>query len=207
MMIASKSSSARPSRDDTRDRILRAGCELIATRGYSNTGINAILQAADVPKGSFYYYFSSKEDFGLAVIADFDAHYCAKLDAVLDQAKLAPLTRIRRYFEDGTREMVAHDYGRGCLIGNLAQELAGQNDAFRLALDDVFQRWTRRFAACLEAAQAQGDIAPDADCAALAEYLLSGWEGALLRAKVTRTTAPMRDFATLFFTHVLRVAA
>jgi len=190
----------------TRERLLTLGSELINTQGYNNTGINAIVQAAGVPKGSFYHYFASKQDFGLAVIDRADAHYRAKLDAVLGNPKLRPLDRLRGYLENGMREMIDADFCSGCLIGNLGQELAGRDPAFRQRLEQVFSGWATRFAACLDEARARGDLTAAANSHDLAEFLLSGWEGALLRAKVTHNTAPLQAFITLFFSQVLRDA-
>lgn len=190
-------------RTETRQALIRAGSEIIARQGFNNTGVSAVLSAAGVPKGSFYYYFSSKEDFGLAVIDDFDAEYDARLDNLLNDTTVAPLQRFRNYFDAGLADMVRHDYGRGCLIGNLSQELAAQNEVFRDRLDTVFSRWTQHFVRCLEQARAANEIGPDQDVEQLAETLLNGWEGAILRAKVARSTAPMTVFADLFFSRML----
>lgn len=191
-------------RSETRAELIRVGGALIARQGYNNTGINAVLTEAGVPKGSFYYYFANKEDFGLAVIEGLDVEHAARLDSVLGDELTPPLQRIRNYFDAGLADMVEHDYCRGCPIGNLGQELAGQNETFRSRLDAVFSGWKQRFVTCLEAAREAGEIAADSDVEALAEFLLAGWEGATLRAKVTRSTEPMAAFAQTFLDRVLR---
>ena len=203
---ANSSCPARVGRADTRSQLLQVGAELISTQGYNNTGIKAILDAAGVPKGSFYYYFASKEDFGLAVIEHFNAQYQDKLDRVLDDETVAPLERLNNYLEAGIAEMSAGDFTRGCLMGNLAQELAGQNEAFRERLQQVFSGWTARFAECLAAARRRGELAPHCEPEQLAEFLLVGWEGAVLRAKVTRDLRPMQAFRDTFFERVLERA-
>lgn len=204
--VATTPSATRRPAGETRERLLRIGAELINTQGYNHTGINAIVQAAGVPKGSFYHYFASKEDFGLAVIDRFDAHYRSKLDTALNRPRMAPLIRLRGYLETGLAEMIDAEFCSGCLIGNLGQELAGRHPAFRARLDQVFSGWVARFAACLDEARVRGDFANDISSAQLAEFLLAGWEGALLRAKVTHEPAPLRAFIDLFFSQVLRTA-
>lgn len=189
---------------ETRERLLEHGAELFNSQGYNTTGINAIVQAAGVPKGSFYHYFASKQDFGLAVIDRFDAHYRNKLGAALDAPHTPPLDRLRRYLESGMREMIDADFCSGCLIGNLGQELAGRAPAFRRRLEQVFSGWAARFTACLDEARQRGDITSAATNRELAEFLLSGWEGALMRAKVTHSTAPLQAFITVYFSQVLR---
>lgn len=188
---------------DTRDQIVRAGAELVARRGFNNTGLTAVLRAADVPKGSFYYYFEDKEAFGLALIDHLAAQHAARLDALLLDPNTSPLARLRAYFDAGLSDMTTYDYGRGCPIGNLSQELAGQNEAFRCRLQAVFAGWVSRFERCLDDAKKHGEIADTTDTANLAEFTLAGWEGATMRAKVTRSTEPMTAFTRLLFDQVL----
>ena len=190
-------------RAQTRQELIHAGCEIIARQGFNHTGINAVLSAAGVPKGSFYYYFASKEDFGLAVIDDFAADNRARLERLLGDDETPPLERIRDYFAAGFAELEASDCCRGCPLGTLGQELAAQNEVFRARLSEVFEHWRRCLADCLDQARRSGDIAGDSDVEALADFLLSGWEGAMLRAKVTRSVEPLRAFADTFFAQVL----
>ena len=54
---------------DTRERLVRTGVAILTEKGFSAVGIEEILASAGVPKGSFYYYFGSKEEFGGTLIA------------------------------------------------------------------------------------------------------------------------------------------
>lgn len=189
---------------DTREALIQAGTRIIAEQGFDTTGINAVLASAGVPKGSFYYHFPSKEDFGLAVIDRFAADYSRLLAGFLEDGLRTPLARIRRYLESGMAEMDAKACTGGCPIGNLGQELASRNEAFRARLDAVMRDWERQFADCLAAAREAGELATDADAHQLARALLSGWEGAILRAKLMKSVAPMQDFIALWFGRILR---
>ena len=187
----------------TRDKLIDSGAQLISQQGYNATGINAVLKTCGVPKGSFYHYFSSKEDFGLAVIERFATTYDTSLEALLEDSDTPPLERLRRYFAAGRDHMHECDHTTGCLIGNLGQELSGQSDTFRDALNLVFQRWEQRFVRCLQIAQARGDIATYLAPEALASFILSGWEGAILRAKTLKSVEPMEHFEKILFQQVL----
>lgn len=191
------------SRSETRALLLRTGAEIIGTQGYNNTGINAVLCAAGVPKGSFYYYFDSKDAFGLAVIDAVAETHAAYLDRVLGDSTTPPLQRLRQYLEAGADEIEAHDYCRGCLMGNLGQELAAQQPSFRERLERAFANWSERLAGCLDEAIAGGEIDPEDDARELAEFLLIGWEGAILRAKIARSREPLDAFIRLFMTRML----
>lgn len=191
--------------NDTRNLIIQTGADLIGTKGFGATGINGILTVAGVPKGSFYHYFSSKNDFGLAIIDTFADEYDTKLELILNDHSRSCVDRLRAYFDNGFDHMASCDFTRGCLIGNLGQELAGQNEMFRVRLDKVFCAWEKRFERCIAEAQTAGDISADIDPSDAASVLLSGWEGAILRSKVVKSTAPMDRFVRVFFTQCLGI--
>src|SRR5262249_17931269 len=87
------------SKETTRDALREAGRRVFLERGYNNSGIDAILSEADVPKGSFYYYFPSKEEFGLQVLNRFAQRHEADLDRIFSDTTLRPLERLRRLVE------------------------------------------------------------------------------------------------------------
>lgn len=194
-------------RTETRDELIKVGTEIIGQHGFSTTGINAVLSTAGIPKGSFYYYFSSKEDFGLAVIDASAQAYAERIDSFLSDTGYTPLERIRNYMKAVMANIEAGECKTGCLIGNLSQELSSQNEKFRARLDDVFLGWQQQFARCLDEARAAGEIAADTDTEKLAEYLLAGWQGAILRSKMCKNAAPMQSFMDIVFSQVLKPAA
>ncbi|WP_072797576.1 TetR/AcrR family transcriptional regulator [Marinobacter antarcticus] len=191
--------------NDTRNLIIQTGADLIGTKGFGATGINGILTVAGVPKGSFYHYFSSKNDFGLAIIDTFAEEYNAKLDQILNDSSRSCVDRLRAYFDTGFDNMASCNCTRGCLIGNLGQELAGQNEIFRVRLNKVFSGWEKRFERCIAEAQSAGDISAGIDSPDAASFLLSGWEGAILRSKVVKSTEPMERFVRVFFKQCLGI--
>lgn len=190
-------------RTATRDELIKVGTEIIAQQGFNTTGLNAILSTAGVPKGSFYHYFQSKEDFGLAVIDEFGETYNAKMHTFLHNSKISPLKRIRNYLEEGIKNMRACECQKGCLIGSLGQEMAAQNEEFRQRLAAIFQDWAVYFSDCLDEAREAGEISKDSDTKELAEFILTGWQGASLRAKVTKSVKPMKSFINLLFSKIL----
>ncbi len=66
--------------DDTRQHLLDTGHRIMAVKGFTGVGLNEILQAASVPKGSFYHYFKSKEQFWQSLLEDYFRHYLAQMD-------------------------------------------------------------------------------------------------------------------------------
>jgi TetR/AcrR family transcriptional regulator, transcriptional repressor for nem operon len=163
------------------------------------------LQLAKVPKGSFYHYFPSKEAFGLAVIDRFAEGYERFVCAFLQEPGVAPLQRLRNYFDAVAQAVGLEEDGcvRGCLIGNLGQELAAQNETFRLRLEEIFGVWLGHLAVTLDQARAAEEIASDLDSRCMAGVVLSGLQGALLRSKVQRSAQPIRELTAVLFDRLL----
>lgn len=191
-------------RNQTREELIQVGTEIVGMHGFGTTGINAVLSQAGIPKGSFYYYFSSKDDFGLAIIEATAVNYATDIDRFLSDRSVGPVARIRNYMEAGMATVGAGECKRGCLIGNLSQELSSHNEKFRARLDEVFRGWQQQFTKCLDEAKAAGEIPADSDTEQLAEFLLAGWQGAILRAKMGKSTAPMQAFMDIVFSQVLK---
>ncbi|MGD1938812.1 MAG: TetR family transcriptional regulator C-terminal domain-containing protein [Cyanophyceae cyanobacterium] len=186
-------------KEATRTRLLTTGEQIFLEKGYNHTGIQEVLKSAGVPKGSFYYYFKSKEEFGLSVIEASNAAYSAKLDGFFQDESRTPLARLRNYFKSGIRAFEDNNFRCGCLVGNMSQEMASQNETFRVHLNKILTGWRERFAQCLQEAQNAGEISADWDVQVLANFCIDGWEGAIMRAKVAKSTEPMEAFISIVF--------
>jgi TetR/AcrR family transcriptional repressor of nem operon len=192
------------SKATTKAILLDAGKRVFLERGYNNSGIETVLQATGVPKGSFYYYFQSKEDFGLQVLDRFAEDMRANFTRYQEESHLSPLQRLRHYFEDICVRLESQQCRNGCLVGNLSQEMADQSEAFRTRLEEIFEACRDRYAECLKRAQEAGEIPRDLDVAELSEFCLSSLQGAILRAKASRSTNPIRTFIKILFGTILR---
>ncbi|MEG2804955.1 TetR family transcriptional regulator C-terminal domain-containing protein [Stenotrophomonas sp.] len=184
--------------DDTRRALLQAGMALLTERGFAATGLDALLRGLGVPKGSFYHYFASKEAFGLEVLAAYDAYFCRKLERHLQDTTCDPLARIAQFVDDAAAGLARFAYARGCLVGNLGQEVVTLPALYRAPLVEAFHGWEQRLQQCLHDAQAAGQLRADADCATLARYFWMGWEGAVLRARLERSGEPLAVFLACF---------
>lgn len=192
------------SKQDTKQTLLEIGRSAFLRNGFNHTGINEVLETAGVPKGSFYYYFSSKEDFGLQVLDYHGQGDLAALDGFIADETLPPLARLRAYFDANIQVLAAQGCGRGCLIGNLGQEMADQSEAFRRKLDEVMSNSIAAIQVCLEQAQRNGDLDATQNAGELAEFCLSSWQGAVLRMKVVKSDAPLQAFIHSLFDIVLK---
>lgn len=182
----------------TKRRLLQRGLALLLERGFSDLGLAALLEAAGVPKGSFYHHFKSKEDFGLQAIDLYMEEVHAGLDRCLGDTGLPPLLRVRRFFELSSEKYRTEGY-LGCLLGGLGQELSGISDVFRRKVEQCFSGIARRLAGTLDEAVARGDLPRTTDPAALAELLVNCWEGAALRSRLRRDPAPLQEMLDFYF--------
>ncbi|MGZ9899336.1 acrylate utilization transcriptional regulator AcuR [Shewanella gaetbuli] len=179
---------------DTKAILIRSGLEQLTETGFAASGIDIILKKVGVPKGSFYYYFSSKEAFGTAVIENYASFFMYQLDRCLSDESLPAIDRLSIFVASAKQGMAKFNYKRGCLIGNLGQEVDLLPESFRPLLTQIFVSWQNRLAQCLQQAQHDGQLSFNADCNKLAEIFWVGWEGAVSRAKLVESDQPLQDF-------------
>ncbi len=171
---------------------------MLTTQGVSATALDDVLKSIGVPKGSFYHYFESKEAFVTATLDSYAEYFARRLDRHFGNDALTPLTRLAAFVDDACRGVERHGFRRGCLVGNLGQEVSVLDEALRLRLEEILAGWEDRLVVCLADATAVGELAADADCRALAHAFWVGWEGAILRARLRRSAAPMQAFFAFF---------
>jgi TetR/AcrR family transcriptional repressor of nem operon len=187
---------------DTRALLIRSGVEVLTESGFAAAGIDGILKKVSVPKGSFYHYFKSKEDFGQVVIDNYASYFAAKLDKCLLDESIAPLQRIVKFAEEAKQGIIKFEFKRGCLVGNLGQEVAILPDSYRLVLQNIFAVWEGKMQTCLETAKQQGDIKQNINCVQQAEYFWIGWEGAVMRARLVQSVQPLDLYIATFIASI-----
>ncbi len=177
---------------NTKQKILEAGARIIHHKGFHHTGIQEVLNAAGVPKGSFYFYFKSKDDFGLQLIDFFNSMYLGMLEPILKNEKLPPLKRLEKIFDFYTSLFKEIDYQCGCPIGNLSQEMGDLNPAFSDKLTASVEMMASIYQTILDEARELNDIAGDLDTAQMAEFIVTSWHGALIKMKINKSVDPLR---------------
>jgi len=189
---------------DTKQKILQIGAEIIHLKGYNATGLQEILSAANVPKGSFYNHFKNKEDFGLQVIdffSDFFAQFCTE---ILEDSSRSPLDKLERLLDGFMEFFESKAYTCGCPVGNLAQELGDLSPVFQDKLSKAIDAMVDYYALILTEAQAAGEITRDINAKEAANFIVASWHGALIRMKVSRSIEPLKNHKKFIFNYVLR---
>jgi TetR/AcrR family transcriptional regulator, transcriptional repressor for nem operon len=187
----------------TRDRLIDVGLDLMRRHGYGATGLQELLRAAGVPKGSFYHHFGSKEEFTTAVIERYATLEGAHCQEVFGNVRQAPLRRLRRYFEDLIRLAGQAAPISGCLLGSLSLEVAGASPLLQGFLSSSFTHWQAAVTAVVREAVEKGDLPKSTKPEALAGFILNSWEGVLLRSQADKSNAPLEDFLHYVFEEML----
>jgi len=185
----------------TRERIVSAAFDRFHALGYSACSVQEIVDAAGVPKGSFYNYFKAKELLAVEVLGTY--WESVKIDMLADKS-VAPVERIRSHFEHIASLYAGFGYERGCLIGKFVQELSETTPRIRQDVVGEVVRWIALLASAIRDGQADGSIAPELDADKIARYLINSWGGAAAGMKIVKTRAPLDDFFSTTFSLLLR---
>lgn len=182
-----------------KQQIVEAGLAELHARGYAACSVEDITKAAGVPKGSFYNHFASKEEFAVEAVRRY-----FQVSGWPDFFETASaIARLRAGFEAlyaGARD---RSFSRGCMWGNLANEVADHSDAIRGELAEGLDAWSAIVTELVAEAQRNGEIHPGSDPAQLGRFIVNAWEGALTRSRVVRNGQPIDDFFRMIFGLVL----
>ena len=175
-----------------RKQLLDRGVSLLMAQGYHGTGLKEILQTVQIPKGSFYNYFMSKEAFGAEVIQHYIQPFIQQLNDCLDNPNYDALTAIRVYFDELIFLTEQGAFKGGCLLGNLMGELGDNSEICRKALKISVSDYRDLLQQGLEQAQLQGQVRVDKSAQLMADLLVDSWQGALLRMKIEQSVEPLK---------------
>ncbi|MCX8280039.1 TetR family transcriptional regulator C-terminal domain-containing protein [Phyllobacterium sp. 0TCS1.6C] len=185
------------SKIDTRAVLIDEGLKALLSHGYEGAGIGPILKSAGVPKGSFYHFFESKEDFASAVLTTYcERNRVVRAQLFGDRSK-SPLDRLRAYFEYYENIYGAGDPTCGCLLGNLSQSIAAHSEVLRKELNRSFTAWQEDFKSVLREARDVGELPDHLEPDEAAAFLIDAYEGALIRMKAEGSIKPLQRFRAM----------
>jgi len=164
------------------DRIYEAAQELMLEKGYVATTVDEICEKADVTKGSFFYYFKNKEDFGVKLVQrfaecsgkKFEENTCCNSDDPLDRVYATV---------DCAIKLASSPDAKGCLVGTFAQELSESHPVIRKLCAKIFEKSTENFKADLKAAKKIHAPKGNFDVNSLADSFLALMQGSLILVK------------------------
>jgi len=175
-----------------KEKILEEGVELLSEYGYHGTGLKKILDTVNVPKGSFYNYFVSKEVFVSEIIKKYCNDIEKRLDDYINSTDEDPVTIIRNIFEFS---IVEHEknHMKGCLIGNLAAEIGRSSQLCHAQMENGVKLWEKRLSHLFEDAQKQELLRNDITALQMAEIYWTIFQGGLLKLKINGNMDQLKD--------------
>jgi TetR/AcrR family transcriptional repressor of nem operon len=187
-----------------REKIVAAAAERFHALGYNACGVQEIVDAAGVPKGSFYNYFKAKELLAREVLNNYWAD--AGLDILADKS-IVPLERLRRHFQHIVSRYKKFGFENGCLVPKFMHEVSDSTPLLRTDLRRQVARWTALIAEAIRAGQADRTISNSIDAETTARFLIESWGGATGAMKLAASRAPIDDFFSVAFGTLLQPGA
>jgi TetR/AcrR family transcriptional regulator, transcriptional repressor for nem operon len=176
---------------EVRERLLDEGVSLLMEQGYHGTGLQEIVQKVGVPKGSFYNYFPSKEEFSAEVVRHYIDPFIRQLDTHLQRRDTSAEAALRSYFDELIAETEQKNFKGGCLLGNLIGEIGDTSELCQTSLREAVHRYREKLREGLARGQKEGSFRKDLDARDMADFLVNVWQGALLRMKIERSVRPL----------------
>ncbi|QDU39521.1 Transcriptional regulator AcuR [Maioricimonas rarisocia] len=187
----------------TRDRIVEAATRAMTARSYNGVGLNEILKNAGVPKGSFYHFFESKENLGIAVIEKSTEDHLQRLRTFYSDRTKSPLQRLRALCQT-FRDEAGEQPRRECVFCKLALEQAGLSEPLRAAIRCSMEQTKALHAQLIREAQAAEEVCSRFDPEQLAEYVTVALDGAMIRAQIEGGPGPIDTFMHFVFDELLK---
>ncbi|WP_261886019.1 TetR/AcrR family transcriptional regulator [Vibrio pomeroyi] len=182
--------------NDTRLHILNVGYQLIVNNGFNGVGLSQLLKEADVPKGSFYHYFKSKEKFGEALIQHYFENYITKIESILVHGEGNHYQRILGYFSLWAKTENGTCNAHKCLVVKLSAEVSDLSDPMRQALLKGAEKVTQTIQHCVAGGVDDGSIKVG-NSQEVAQNLYSMWLGASLLSKLSQSPQSLESALSL----------
>lgn len=175
-----------------REKLLDQGVKMLMDQGYHGTGLKEILDVVNIPKGSFYNYFGSKEMFAAEAIIHYIEPFIELLNKHLQTPKIDGLTALKNYYAELINEVEKTGYKGGCLLGNMMGEVGDTSEECRRSLLLTIDRYNELQESALLRAQQEGVVRKDRTAKSMVDLLFSSWQGALLQMKVEKSVQPLQ---------------
>lgn len=190
--------------EHVRVELLNQGVAMFMEQGYHGTGIQEVVNKVGIPKGSFYNYFKSKEDFGSKAIIHYSDQFKEFLNSILAISKVDTLKALNQFFDNLTKLFDDKDCRDGCLIGNFAAEISDSSNLGRNTMSNCLGEWKDILKEIMIRGQEKKVIREDISADELADFLLNFLEGSLLRMKIESNTNSLKQMKKIFLNYALK---
>lgn len=185
-----------------RENLIEAALQLLQVSGFNGCSVQDITEAAGAPKGSFYNHFDSKEALALHALERFWELGTTRRE-ILKRTDLTPHERIREHFRTLSAVVTHYNFKRGCLIGNFSAEMPAST-LLSDKLSRIYSLWGALIEECILEGASAGAISPSVPAKTVASFLISSWEGCVLKSKIVQNKEPLDEFDAMIFQCLLK---
>ena len=189
----------------TRQHLLDVGLTLFSKRGFHGTGIKEIVDQAKVPKGSFYTYFKSKEEFGVEIIKSHSIDFWQKWYECFDNTSADPLDALKNCFVTLLEKYEVLSVKMFCAVALIAAEICETSDLCRTTTATIINDMSSNLAIQIVKAQQKGYARTDTDAQEMAILFWDAWQGSIVRMKIENNSTPVTNCISLFFDKLFRI--
>lgn len=187
------------------DYLLKKGMEILWSRGYNATSVNDIVKAADVPKGSFYFYFKSKEDFVIKALEKYFSYHLGPINEILNDKSKSPVNRLIAFHEYRIRMLKEEmDCKMGCMACNIGSEMAEHSEKIRIAIEEKEEKILNIIVGVMEEAQKLNELDASMDVRAVAQFIEDAGKGAMVSMKEKNSSEPIDNVYKMIRTYFIR---
>ncbi|MGO1469367.1 MULTISPECIES: TetR family transcriptional regulator C-terminal domain-containing protein [Bacillota] len=179
---------------NNKQKIIQDSIRVMYLNGYNATSVQQLVDAADIPKGSFYYYFKTKEEYAFEALEYYMNDMGMERFLLFEDDQVLPLDRIKNFYRSKIDNLRDEDYKLGCFLGNLSQELADVNMEFSNITEKFYKQIAKRIEKCIVIAQETYNFKPIIEPTVLSNTIVNSWQGALVRMKSSRDNTPLDEF-------------
>lgn len=179
---------------EKKEHLLSEGMKVMRRNGYAATSIDDIVKAAGIPKGSFYNFYASKEEFVAEALRFYTDQSRKMQDAFWNETSLDSKERIRGFFEAMAQGLKKEKFSTGCFIGNMAQEIGPTHPVLRKVIENCFQEIKEPLEKEILRGIREKTIPSRIRADRFADFLLNSWEGAITRMKASKSAVPLDQF-------------
>ncbi|MDF1697804.1 MAG: TetR/AcrR family transcriptional regulator [Saprospiraceae bacterium] len=181
------------------EEILDIGYDVLRKNGYHNVGVNQILKEAGIPKGSFYNFFESKEDFAIKVVNRYGESNAKWMEVFFENPQLSPMESLKSFYKFMIDTNEKDEFLSGCIVNNMSIEIGRISDTMATSANEQFLSWLDILASVVQKGQELKEITTKFTALEIAEYLHAGFYGTFSRMKVTRNRKYMDIWYKLSF--------
>ncbi|MDW7739792.1 MAG: TetR family transcriptional regulator C-terminal domain-containing protein [Bacillota bacterium] len=177
-----------------KNEILKKTIGIMHQKGFNGTGVQEVVQAAGIPKGSFYNYFDSKEDYAIQALQFFFSGIKENSLKILKDGGIEPAERIKTFYANNIKAFENNNFKFGCLIGNLTEEMGDISNNIAKNTEDIHQEIADAICLCLDEISNKDDKVASINNMMLANFIVNSWQGAMLRMKSSKNSEPLKAF-------------